>query len=94
LNEVKSGADFSSADPGFRCAQSMLPFWSAGLLADLAQGLKPMAKTNPNIRLVAEMLELADGMLAAKIMDAATHRKIIQRKASPSQNGADASGVC
>jgi hypothetical protein len=55
-----------------------------------------MAKTNPNpnIRLVAEMLELADGMLAAKIMDAATHRKIIQRKASPSQNGADASGVC
>jgi len=54
---------------------------------------KAKAKTNPNIRLAAEMAELADGMLAAKIMDAATHQKITRREIAASQTAPAATPI-
>lgn len=54
---------------------------------------KAKKKTNPNVRLAAEMAELADGMLAAKIMDAATYQKITRREMGASQTAPAATAI-
>ena len=46
---------------------------------------KAKPKTNPNARLAAEIVEMADGMLASGIIDASTRQKITKRQLSETQ---------
>jgi putative transcriptional regulator len=50
-------------------------------------------KTDPNVRLVAEMAEMADGMFAVGIIDNATHAKITKREMKASQLVASAAPI-